>query len=164
MCNRQSRSHAIIWNTDLQWTCIDLYPHFWNHGSIRPIILFNFQTNVPKLPDRTLIFVFRIILFRHIHTTTTFWYYYIPLVYHSFLTLLVQHVLGYCNPSSGTFIKQFTRPRMASQYVLHWMCSNCKMCIWWNKIIRKSLWTTTGHDHTNFNWYLCHKHRTRWPC
>jgi hypothetical protein len=67
---------------------------------------------------------FRIILFRHIHTKT-FWYYYIFLVYHSFLTLLVQHVSGYCNPSSGTFIKQFTRLRMASQYVLHWMCSNC---------------------------------------
>jgi hypothetical protein len=41
-----------------------------------------------------------------------FWYYYIFLVYHSFLTLLVQHVSGYCNPSSGTFIKQFTRLRI----------------------------------------------------
>jgi hypothetical protein len=70
---------------------------------------------------------FRIILFCHIHTTTAFWYYYIFLVYHSFLTLLVQHVSGYCNPSSGTYIKQFARLRMASQYVLHWMCSNCKI-------------------------------------
>jgi hypothetical protein len=57
----------------------------------------------------------RIILIRHIHTTTIFWYYYIFLVYHNFLTLLVQHVSGYCNPSSGTFVKQFTRLRVASQ-------------------------------------------------
>jgi hypothetical protein len=26
------------------------------------------------------------------------------------------------------------------------------VCIWRNKIIRKSIWTTTGHDHTNFNY------------
>jgi hypothetical protein len=53
--------------------------------------------------------------------------FYIFLVYHSFRTLLVQHVSVYSNPSSGTFVKQFTRLRVASQYALHWMCSNCKI-------------------------------------
>jgi hypothetical protein len=70
-------------------------------------------------------FHFRIILFRHIHNN------FLVLLYISskpqFLTFLVQHVSGYCNPSSGTFVKQFTRLHEASQYTLHWMCSNCKI-------------------------------------
>jgi hypothetical protein len=70
---------------------------------------------------------FRIILIRHIHTTAIF----LVLLYISsipqFRTLIVQHVSSYCNSSSGTFIKQFTRLRVASQYALHWVCSNCKI-------------------------------------
>jgi hypothetical protein len=70
---------------------------------------------------------FRIILIRHIHTTTIF----LVLLYISsipqFLTLIVQHVSSCCNSSSGTFIKQFTRLRVASQYALHWVCCNCKI-------------------------------------
>jgi hypothetical protein len=43
---------------------------------------------------------FRIILFRHIHTTTTFWYYYTFLVYHSFLHFLF-NMFRVLPPSSG---------------------------------------------------------------
>jgi hypothetical protein len=94
-------------------------PSFGGEVNPEAIRFYNMLKNYTNMKE------VRIILFRH--TTTTFWYYYIFLVYHNFLTLLVLHVSGYCNPSSGTFIKQFTRLRVASQYPLHWMCSNCKI-------------------------------------
>jgi hypothetical protein len=45
---------------------------------------------------------FRIILFRHIHTTTTFWYYYIFLVYHSFLQCKLLLCVGYMTEQNNT--------------------------------------------------------------
>jgi hypothetical protein len=70
--------------------------------------------------------LFRIILIRRIHTTTIF----LVLLYISsipqFLTLEILEI--YSNTKKIVVV-----------------------CIWRIKIIRKSLWTTTGHDHTNFN-------------
>jgi hypothetical protein len=51
------------------------------HIQVRVLTSWNWYDRVPL----RFIMTFVLLLFRHIHTTTTFWYYYIFLVYHSFL-------------------------------------------------------------------------------